>query len=80
MKDIVNIVLIFALVLLVLYKCSDNKDSPIHVYQKEDSLMKVNVGRKILCEKDSLTIVDYSFWNDTYTLSNGVKVNKNLVK
>lgn len=81
MKDIFNFILFLFFTLLVLYQCNgDKKSSPLHVYIREDSIMRSNIGRKFLYEKDSVTIVDYSYWNDTYTISNGVKVNKNLIK
>ena len=41
---------------------------------------KVNLGKKILIDKDSLTIIDYSTFNESYTLSNGKSINKSLVK
>lgn len=47
--------------------------------------MEANVGERTVIEKDTLSIVDYSTFNETYTLSDGNKVNrfyaeKNLVK
>lgn len=38
------------------------------------------VGKKVLIEKDSLTIVDYSILHETYTLSNGKTVSIKLIK
>lgn len=46
---------------------------------------KEMIGKKVVLEKDTLTIIDFSKWNETYTLSNGVKIdfevaNNNLIK
>lgn len=38
------------------------------------------VGTKVLIGKDSLSVVNYSLFGDTYTLENGVKVDKSLVE
>lgn len=37
------------------------------------------IGTTIIYNKDTLMIVDYSILNKTYTLSNGIKVNYNLI-
>lgn len=80
MKTLFNFFFILLIFLAVAYNCDNGRrKSPIHTYQREDSIMSAKIGKKILYERDSLTVVDYSFWNDTYTLSNGVKVNKKLV-
>lgn len=38
------------------------------------------VGKKVLIDKDSLTVVDYSIIHETYTLSNGKTVSIKLIK
>ncbi len=38
------------------------------------------VGKKVLIDKDSLTVVDYSIIHETYTLSNGKTVSIKLFK
>jgi hypothetical protein len=43
--------------------------------QKE---LKQNLGSKLVIDKDTLTIVDYSTVNQNYTLSTGAKVSKRL--
>lgn len=42
--------------------------------------IKEKVGTKCYFDGDSILIIDYSLLNETYTLSNGIKVNINLVK
>lgn len=38
------------------------------------------VGKKILFEKDSVTIIDYSMIHETYTLSNSKTISIKLIK
>lgn len=38
------------------------------------------VGKRVLIDKDSVMIVDYSILHETYTLSNGKTVSINLIK
>lgn len=38
------------------------------------------VGKKVLIDKDSVMIVDYSILHETYTLSNGKTVSIKLIK
>jgi len=38
------------------------------------------VGKKILLDKDSVTIIDYSILHETYTLSNGKTISIKLIK
>ncbi len=44
-----------------------------------DSKFKDKVGRKIIIEKDTLLIVDYSIIKDVFILSNGIEVSSELV-
>jgi len=39
-----------------------------------------NIGKEFILKGDTLTIVDYSSLNETYTLSNGVVISKSIVK
>lgn len=81
MKTIFNFLLFIIFFMFLMYTCDGGKrKSPLHVYIKEDSIMKSMIGKRIRYEKDSITVVDYSFWQETYTLSNGTKVNKKLIR
>ena len=46
---------------------------------KEKSKYKTKIGQKLVLEKDTLTIVDYSSVMETFTLSNGKEVNSSIV-
>lgn len=72
MKLLVTIVL-FAFVYFMLFSLNNTM-------QEMDDEYKSNIGKEIILEKDTLTIVDYSLWDETYTLSNGVKVNTDFIK
>lgn len=55
-------------------------DNVINEIKELEETYKVNLGKKILIDKDSLMIIDYSTFNKSYTLSNGKSINKSLVK
>jgi hypothetical protein len=42
--------------------------------------IEVNLGKKVVMENDTLLIIDYSFYESTYTLSNGKIVSIKLVE
>jgi hypothetical protein len=45
----------------------------------EESKYKKHIGEKYIIDKDTLTIVDYSFFSENFTLSDGRKVNYVLI-
>ena len=47
---------------------------------KSEDKMKANLGKKIILEKDTLSIVDYSMFNNNYTLSNGKTISSHIVE
>lgn len=47
--------------------------------EKEKNKYKVKIGQKVILEKDTLTIIDYSSIMETFTLSNGKEVNASIV-
>lgn len=49
-------------------------------FRKKDSEMKSHVGDTVFIMKDTLIIIDYSYYIGEYTLSNGIKVSKEIVK
>lgn len=38
-----------------------------------------NINKKVIINKDTLTVVNYSMWNESYNLSNGSVVDKTFV-
>jgi hypothetical protein len=46
----------------------------------QENLLKENIGRKIVIQKDTLLIIDYSVYKNNYKLSNGFEISYELVK
>jgi len=46
---------------------------------RETKVYKDKVGEKIVLNKDTLTIIDYSMLNSNFTLENGTEISKELV-
>lgn len=79
MRHLIAFIFWICIILIIAYNCSSDK-GPIGEYQRQTDIMKSYVGEKIVIDKDTLTITDYSVFKDTYTLSNGVSINKEMVK
>jgi hypothetical protein len=47
---------------------------------KEKQEYTSHLGQKVVVDKDTLTVVDYSTWFETYTLSNGQKISIDYFK
>jgi len=78
MKQLITGVIAFISVTFIIgIWLADNVNNEI---KELEETYKVNLGKKILIDKDSLTIIDYSTFNESYTLSNGKSINKSLVK
>jgi hypothetical protein len=52
----------------------------MNTYDKGVKSFSMMIDKKVILEKDTLQVVDYSIWNGTYTLSNGKYVSKEYVK
>lgn len=52
-----------------------------YYYKKTNDIqiMKDMIGEKVIIQKDTLMIIDYSAQDNTYTLSNGIQVNTKLI-
>lgn len=49
-------------------------------FTKESDSLKSHIGETVIIKKDTLIIVDYSYLNDNFTLSNGTKVSTGIIK
>jgi hypothetical protein len=67
---------LFVGVVLLLYYVFKHADKTITA-EKHD--YEVNINKKVIIDKDTLTVVNYSIWNSTYNLSNGATVDKEFV-
>jgi len=45
----------------------------------KENKYKKHIGEKYMMDKDTLAIVDYSIWEENFTLSDGRKVNYVLI-
>lgn len=79
MKDLIGVLFVLLLISIIAYHYQHG-ESVFDTYRKTEANMKAEIGTRILYTKDTLFIVDYSMLNDTYTLSNGIKINKELLK
>jgi protein associated with RNAse G/E len=52
----------------------------VSIISKNSDKMKANIGTEYILDSDTLKVIDYSILNDTYTLSNGAKINRLLIE
>ena len=50
-----------------------------NINQAEERMSK-NLGKSVVMGSDTLEIVDYSIWNNSYTLQDGRSINGNYAK
>lgn len=79
MKHLIAFIFWIFIILIIAYNCSSDK-GPIGEYQRQADVMKSDIGKRIVIDKDTLTITDYSVFKESYTLSNGTSINKEMVK
>tara|TARA_R110000796_G_scaffold48607_1_gene116430 strand:+ start:318 stop:569 length:252 start_codon:yes stop_codon:yes gene_type:complete len=54
-------------------------DSANKRYEEISARNQEKLGEPYVIGKDTLKIVDYSIWESTFTLSNGVKIRQELI-
>ena len=47
-------------------------------YTEQEELMESHIGDTIIMRKDTMTVIDFSVTDDTYTLDNGLTVNRKI--
>lgn len=45
-----------------------------------DNEAKTKIGQQVILNKDTLIIIDYSLWDNTYTLENGIVISQEFIK
>jgi hypothetical protein len=73
------ILISIAFVLLMAVSLTFLTNSCEREFNKEKSKIVVNIGKRVVIEKDTLLITDYSFFESNYTLSNGRQVSFELI-
>lgn len=71
-------VFFFVIAALIIYGVSAGINGAIKE-NEELNRKKALLGHKIVIDGDTLTIVDYSTWNDNFSLSNGTKADGDYV-
>jgi hypothetical protein len=51
----------------------------INSYSEEKQMYEKYINTQIITSKDTVTVIDYSLMKETFTLSNGLEVNKKIV-
>ena len=51
----------------------------LYTYSNQESNREAIIGSKVIVDQDTLLIVGYSFWSETYTLSNGLKIDVSFI-
>lgn len=72
-----KLVISFTIGLAVFLYCSIELLS--NKIKEEKSRFKKEVGHEIILEKDTLTVIDYDSWSETFTLSDGKEVDASIV-
>lgn len=75
-----TILILIGLVLLMAVLLTFLTNSCEREFNKEKAKIEVNIGKRVVIEKDTLLITDYSIFESNYTLSNGKKVSFELIK
>lgn len=52
----------------------------VNILNQKENEIKLNVGKTIVLKKDTLTIINYSMFNDSYSLSDGKEYNIDFIK
>lgn len=73
-KKLLAVFIGLIITMIALWKYSRNEINRI------DRVVASQVGRKLVLDKDTLTIIDYSLLETNYTLSNGKKVGFDYVE
>jgi len=80
-KIIIGAVIAFIIVVHVLTKMiAKPLEGLVKNYTEQEDLMESHVGDTIIMRKDTLIIIDFSVTNDTYTLDNGLTVNRKIIE
>lgn len=70
------IIVFFFIMVYCIYSFIDADKKAMDVERKRQENQNKNIGKQIIIDKDTLTIVKTNFWNE-YVLSNGKTVSGN---
>ncbi len=79
-KSKIRFIVAFVIFVLIctffIHRLGSGLSEAVGTMDKRDKEMKSHVGETVIIDKDTLTIVDYSFMDNNYTLGNGLKVSE----
>ncbi len=79
-KSKIRFIVAFVIFVLIctffIHRLSSGLSEAVGAMDKRDKEMKSHVGETVIIDKDTLTIIDYSFTDNNYTLGNGLKVSE----
>ena len=73
------VITIIVLVVLILATQHYVSEDMFQTFETSEQEYIKHIGSDVIIKSDTLQVIDYSMWDSTYTLSNGVKVHKNIV-
>lgn len=77
--EFVGTICLILVIFVILNLLDSSKNNSINLINKEKNKYEINIGKRIILEKDTLSIINFSTFEETYTLSNGLKVNKGII-
>lgn len=72
-------VILMILVILLVFSLKYLAKNVGKNFQEEKNKVENKLGQRLVLERDTLTIIDYSLINQNYTLSNGKQISFELV-
>jgi hypothetical protein len=75
-KEMLPIILVVVGLNVIIYFGAKNAGNDL---ENKEAKYKAKIGKKFILDKDTLTIIDYSFIMSNFTLSNGVKINSSII-
>lgn len=79
MKKIKNFLINEGVTILLIIILAGLINSIIIVHEKQTIKYRNKVGTEFVLNNDTLKVIDYSYYMDNFTLSNGVIVNSTLI-
>jgi hypothetical protein len=73
--SIISAGIVVVIVMLILNFAQDGLDT----YQKQEVIYKSHLNENYDLNGKTYKIINYSVTNETYTLSNGIKINANII-
>ena len=81
MKDNIQVVGFFSIIIIIILAVILTWGWAIKgSYNDLHDPYKANIGRSVVINTDTLTVVNYSTISGSYTLSNGVTIDKEVIK